>query len=176
MRETEPISDNFKSGRDSSGLSEDERLRCYLAIPEKQRKHFERDEARKLHLELDRCHGCCLLGVKENAETLRQAMLHFHGERCWAGDFIIMPNHVHLLVQPFDDHPLEDWLRSVKSYSARRFEREPMPEGRVFQQESYDRIVRDRAELERYRKYIAENGLKAGLPESGFVYHRCGWL
>jgi len=158
------------------GLSGDERLSRYLALPEKQRKHFERNEARKLHLELDRCHGCCLLRLEQNAGILRQAMLHFHGARCWVGDFILMPNHVHLLVQPFGSHPLEVWLKSVKGYASRRFKKESMSEGRVFQQESYDRIVRGRAELERYRTYIAENGTKAGLKESDYFLHRCEWL
>lgn len=96
-------------------LSEDERLNHYLAIPENQRKHFERDEARRMHIELDRSHGCCLLRLKNNAGILRKALLYFHGERCWIGDFIIMPNHVHLLIQPFNTHPLEKCLQSARA-------------------------------------------------------------
>lgn len=157
-------------------LSEDERLKRYLTIPEKQRKHFERDEARRMHVELDRSHGCCLLRLKDNAAILRQALLHFHGERCWIGDFIIMPNHVHLLIQPLAEYPLEKWLRSIKSYSARRFDRQEMEEGRVFQQESYDRLIRNSEELSSYRKYIANNGTKAGLKAFEYAYHQCDWL
>jgi len=157
-------------------LPEDEKTKRYAAIPEKERKRIEGDDARRLHIELDLCHGCCLLRAAVNAEILQQAMLHFHSERCWIGDFTVMPNHVHLLVQPFDEHPLEEWLQSVKSYAARRFDKKAMKEGRVFQQESYDRIVRNREELEAYRKYITNNGIKAQLNESEFRYYRCDWL
>ena len=158
------------------GLSEDDKAKRYASIPEKERKRVERDDAKRLHLELDRCHGCCLLRHERNAKILREALLHFHGNRCWIGDFIIMPNHVHLLVQPFDVHPLEEWLKSIKVFVARRVEKKQMGEGRVFQQESYDRIVRNREGLVAYRKYIANNGTKSSLPESDYFYHRCDWL
>lgn len=47
---------------------------------------------------------------------------------------------------------------------------------RVFQQESYDRMVRNREELEAYRTYIAENGSKVGLKDTDYFHHRCDWL
>jgi len=160
----------------TEGLREDEKAKRYAVIPEKERKRVEHDDAKRLHLELDRCHGCCLLRHESNAEILREAMLHFYGERCWLGDFTIMPNHAHLLVQPFDAHPLEEWLKSIKVFAARRFGKKQMGEGRVFQQESYDRIVRNHEGLMAYRKYIENNGAKAGLPELDYFYHRCDWL
>lgn len=157
-------------------LCEEEKAQRYAAIPEKERRRVERDDARRLHIELDLCHGCCLLRLTANAENLRQAILHFHSKRCWVGDFIIMPNHAHLLVQSFEKHPLEEWLQSIKSYSARRFEKQALETERVFQQESYDRIVRNSEELATYRKYIEANGDKAGLSASEYHYHRCDWL
>ncbi|MCF7816845.1 MAG: transposase [Kiritimatiellales bacterium] len=160
----------------TADLPEDEKGKRFAAIPEKERKRVDRDDARRLHLELDRCHGSCMLRSVANAEILDQALCHFHGQRCRMGDFVIMPNHVHLLAQPFDAHPLEDWLQSVKSYAARRMDKAAMAEGKVFQQESYDRIVRNREELDAYRNYIEKNGAKAGLKTSEYRYHRCDWL
>jgi putative transposase len=154
-------------------LSEDEKSKRYAAIPGKERKRVGYNEARCLHIELDRCHGCCLLKTEANAKIIGQAISHFHGERCWVGDYIIMPNHVHLLVQPFDAHPLEEWLQSVKSYTARRFDKQVMEGERVFQQESYDR---NHEELEAYRRYIENNGAKAGLNKSEYRHHQCDWL
>ena len=160
----------------TDGIPEEDRVKRYAVIPEKERKRVEQNDARQLHIELDRCHGCCLLRLAANAEILQQALLHFHGQRIGLGDFVIMPNHVHLLVQPFEGYPLEEWLQSVKSYASRRFDKQSMIEGKVFQQESYDRIVRNRDELEAYRKYIANNGTKADLSESEYRHHRCDWL
>ena len=160
----------------TNGLSEDEKARRYAAIPEKERKRVEHDDARRLHIEIDRCHGSCLLRLAANAAVLEQTLVHFHNQRGWIGDFVIMPNHVHLLIQPFDKHPLEEWLQSVKSYAARRFDKHAMVDGKVFQQESYDRIVRNREELAAYRKYIEANGIKANLLTSEYLHHRCDWL
>ena len=114
--------------------------------------------------------------ARRYAAVLQQTLVHFHNQRSWIGDFVIMPNHVHLLIQPFDKHPLEEWLQSVKSYAARRFDKHTMVDGKVFQQESYDRIVRNREELAAYRKYIEANGIKANLPKSEYLHHRCDWL
>ena len=158
------------------GMSENEKKKRYAAIPEKERRRVEKNDAKRLHIELDRCHGCCLLRHGKNANILAGALLHFHGERCWVGDFIIMPNHVHLLVQPFESCPLEEWLRSVKIFAARRFDKRSMSRKRVFQQESYDRIVRNGEELAAYRKYIEANGTKAKLDVSEYHHHRCDWL
>ena len=155
---------------------EDARQEKYLAIPARERRRAERDEARRMHIELDRCHGSCLMRMEQNAEILQWTVLHFHGERGWIGDFTIMPNHVHLLVQPFAAHPLEKWLQTVKSYAARRFDKQVRKHDRVFQQESYDRIVRNQEELSAYRRYIENNGAKAGLQPGEYRHHRCDWL
>ncbi len=160
----------------TDNLPADKKAKLYDAIPTQERKREEQADARRLHLELDRSHGCCLLRMKDNTDVLHQAILHFHGERCWIGDFIIMPNHIHLLAQPLKENPLEEWLKSVKVFAARRFNKSSMNGCRVFQQESYDRIVRNDEELTAYRKYIENNGVKAGLKESDYHYHQCDWL
>lgn len=47
---------------------------------------------------LDRAYGACHLSVRQVAEQVLNALLHFGGNRYHMGDFVIMPNHVHLLV------------------------------------------------------------------------------
>jgi len=46
---------------------------------------------------LDSCHGRCLLKRPELATIVADSLLHFDGQRYRIGDFIVMPNHVHLL-------------------------------------------------------------------------------
>ncbi len=46
---------------------------------------------------LDTCHGACVLRKRELAKIVADTLLHFDGERYRLGDFIVMPNHVHLL-------------------------------------------------------------------------------
>ena len=76
--------------------------------------------------------------------------------------FVIMSNHVHLLITPFVD-PAKV-MRCLKSYSAKRANEILGRTGLPFwQEESFDRLVRDRDEFEKARRYIEENPVNAGL-------------
>jgi carbamoyl-phosphate synthase large subunit len=80
-----------------------------------------------------------------------------------------MPNHVHVLVRPHSSHSLSAILHSWKSFSAKSINKLLQRSGSVWQDETYDRIVRDSEELERYRNYIRENPAKANLKNGEFV-------
>lgn len=104
-------------------------------------------------------------------------MFHFHGKRYWAGDFVIMPNHVHWIIQPLEKHPLETILQSIKRFVSTRISKQGLADkGRLWQSESHDHIIRNADELRRIRKYIGANPEKAGLPYSSYELHRADWL
>lgn len=140
------------------------------------RRQFERRLAHRLHVELDKCHGACLLRRAEVRDLLGGALRHFDAVRWWVGDFVVMPNHVHGLFKPAQGHELEDVLASVKGFVSTRLSQQGVKTGRFWQQENYDRIVRDTKELQAYRDYIARNPAKAGLTLEDVAYHRCTWL
>ncbi|MCB1021117.1 MAG: transposase [Bryobacterales bacterium] len=75
--------------------------------------------------------------------------------------FVVMSNHVHLLVEPHA--PPSRFMKALKNYSAREANRVLRRSGSFWQPESYDRWVRDEKELSRIRSYIHENPVKAGL-------------
>jgi REP element-mobilizing transposase RayT len=76
--------------------------------------------------------------------------------------FVVMPNHVHLLITP--RVPLSQVLHSLKRFTGREGNRIPGRTGKPFwQDESFDRLVRDGREFERIAAYIEENPVKAGL-------------
>jgi type I restriction enzyme R subunit len=160
---------------------------AYRRIPVAVRRAFERQLARMLHEELDRCHGSCVLRHAEPRRILADALSFFHGDRLWMGDFVIMPNHAHGLMTPLAGWELEDVLESIKKWTSRRIGEwldnrsspptVPQPKRAPFwQQESYDRIVRDREELFIFRRYIAQNPQHAALRASDFTYHAAEWL
>src|SRR5204862_3963853 len=93
----------------------------------------------------------------------------FQGERYWLDAFVVMPNHVHVLVQPKPGHSLSSILHSWKSFSAHAIKESFKHQANVWMQESHDRIVRDRSALENYRAYIASNPEKANLREGEFI-------
>ncbi|HVO96664.1 MAG TPA: transposase [Bryobacteraceae bacterium] len=76
--------------------------------------------------------------------------------------YIVMANHVHLLIRPLIDPSRR--LRSLKGASAREANIALGRTGQPFwQKESYDHWVRNDDEFFRIRAYIENNPVKAGL-------------
>ena len=100
-------------------------------------------------------------GIAEaGVETLHYYDLHA---------YVIMPNHVHLLVSPHVAPP--KLLKSAKNFSARRANEILGRKGNPFwQSESYDRWVRDGKEFQRIQTYIEQNPVKAGLAKHAEDY------
>jgi carbamoyl-phosphate synthase large subunit len=93
----------------------------------------------------------------------------FDGERYHLDAFVVMPNHVHALVQPTGNNSLNEILHSWKSFTANEINRVTRRCGEVWMNESYDHIVCDWEELLNWRRYIAGNPEKARLRDSEFV-------
>jgi putative DNA methylase len=94
------------------------------------------------------------------ADALREGESRFHRYELHA--FVVMPNHVHLLVTP--EVESTRWLEPLKGFTAHQANQLLGTRGRAFwQDESYDRLVRSDTEFERIRKYIEQNPVMAGL-------------
>ena len=80
----------------------------------------------------------------------------------------VMPDHVHLLATPRTTtpghwHSLPQTLRGIKAYSATRVNRLRGERGALWQEESYDHIVRSAREFDQKLTYLLENAYRAGL-------------
>jgi len=118
---------------------------------------------------LDRGLGECHLRNQRLAAIVGDALRHFDIERYWLDAFVVMPNHVHVLVQPKSGHSLSEILHSWKSFSAHAINKALNRKGDFWMEESHDRVVRDTESLGAYRDYIAQNPLTAGLQEGEFL-------
>lgn len=87
---------------------------------------------------------------------------------------VVMPDHVHVLLRPNESIELSRVMKGVKGVSARLLNAHRGRRGRVWQAESFDRIVRDHAELDEKLHYMLNNPVKAGLVSDGWKYD--GWL
>ncbi|MDX1945582.1 MAG: transposase [Pirellulaceae bacterium] len=114
---------------------------------------------------LDEGQGSCVLRQAFAADCLEQKLRHFDGQQYDLWAFVIMPNHVHLLVKPYSDalHPLERLEQAWKTYSARAINAASGTSGSLWQAESFDRMVRDEEHLYRCLQYIGRNPRRAGL-------------
>jgi len=99
----------------------------------------------------------CVLARPKIFHLVESVLNFFNGHRYALGEYVVMPNHVHALVQPLDDYYLEDILHSWKSFSANQINKMSGSRGRVWHQESFDYIVRSPAQLARFEEYLRKN-------------------
>jgi putative DNA methylase len=79
--------------------------------------------------------------------------------------WVVMSNHVHLLLQPHE--PLSEITRAIKKTSATGANRILGRSGLPFwQDESFDHWVRDGKQFDRIVRYIESNPVRAGVVES----------
>jgi REP element-mobilizing transposase RayT len=106
------------------------------------------------------------------------ACRYFDGNRyrLWAA--VVMPDHVHLLLQPAAIekgrwHSLSAILHSIKSFTAKKINTLMGRKGSVWQDESFDRIVRDENEFLEKWNYIRNNPVKENSripPRNGMAF------
>jgi putative DNA methylase len=89
--------------------------------------------------------------------------------------WVVMPNHVHLLITPLVE-PAKV-THTLKRFTAKEANKVLGLTGPFWQGESYDRLVRDRAEFERIAAYIHMNPVRAGLAAEprGFRWSSAAW-
>jgi|GEM_PF-31432 len=104
------------------------------------------------------------------------AILFWDEKRWKVFSAVVMPDHVHIVAKPLvrqeDNYwDLSEILHSVKSYTANEVNKLEQQSGtRVWQTESYDRIIRDNKELAATLAYVHHNPVKAGLVKKSEDY------
>ena len=127
---------------------------------------------------------CRVIGGRELEPEDRAVALNairfWDGKRWAVYAAVVMPDHAHALVRPLplnlsdpapiDFHDLSELTKSVKGFSSHAINRRRERGGTLWQDEGYDRIVRDDRELEETWTYILYNPVKAGLAETPDAY------
>ena len=85
-------------------------------------------------------------------------------------DFVVMPDHLHLLMALPGDMTIEKAMQLVKGGFSYRLKKEHGFQGEVWQRGFSEARVNDRQSWLQYREYIAQNPVKAGLVDSSQQY------
>jgi len=88
-------------------------------------------------------------------------------------DFVVMPDHVHLLLTVGSDMTIERVMQFIKGGFSYRLKKEFGYSGEVWQRGFSEVRVEDKQSFLRHREYIAENPVKAGLAESPEKFPYC---
>lgn len=140
--------------------------------PEQVRIEFNRQFNRCREDFLDTCHGECLLRRAELSKIVADSLMHFDGIRYRMGDFIVMPNHVHLLCVFSDSDHMRKQFDSWQHFTATKINKLVNRKGKFWQGDPFDHLVRSPAQYDYLRDYIADNPKKALLKNGEYVYHR----
>jgi REP element-mobilizing transposase RayT len=106
--------------------------------------------------ELDQNFGSCVL--REHADLVANALMHFDRQRYELHAWCVMPNHVHVMLYVDRGDDVPKIVHSWKSYTAHEIGR-----GVIWQREYFDRVIRSPREFGDTRAYIRANPWKAGL-------------
>ena len=102
----------------------------------------------------------------------RDAILHHclydNGKRYDLRAAVVMPDHVHLLLLPLRDengwpYSLPMILKQLKGTSARSINKLEGSSGAVWQEESFDHVLRSQESFEEKLEYLRQNPVRGGL-------------
>ena len=105
-----------------------------------------------------------LIDVLRSYVAARKFQLH---------DFVVMPDHLHLLLTVPGDMTIEKAMQLIKGRFSYRLKHELQYLGEVWQRGFYESRADSEESFLRYREYIAQNPVKAGLADSPGQYPYC---
>ncbi len=106
---------------------------------------------------LDSGYGSCILRYPEVRKILEDSLFFGDGTRYELTAFVIMPNHVHLLMEDREGEDVNDIIDSIKHFTASRINRLTGRKGRLWMKGCFDRIVRSQMHLHHCLGYIVAN-------------------
>jgi REP element-mobilizing transposase RayT len=104
--------------------------------------------------------------------------IHDHGSLFRLHAAVVMPDHVHLVLTPLVDEtgapiPLSKIMNRIKGASAHSVNRVLRRTGHVWQDESFDHVLRSYESARAKAEYVCENPVRAQLVEHEDDYR---WL
>jgi putative transposase len=127
------------------------------------------ERRRKIEQWMDAGMGCCALRHPQMAALMQETLQKFDGERYRLIAWCIMPNHVHVLIEPLASLPkiVQSWKsftgRWALAHAAELGLGVPVHSNAFWMRDYWDRYIRNEKHLQAVIDYIHENPVAAGL-------------
>ena len=121
------------------------------------------EKRKRIEAFLDAGYGSCSLRDERIGDMVESALLFFDGVRYRIHAWTIMPNHVHVLFTPIEPHSMSEIVGAWKSFTGKEAKRMLGLEANFWQEDYFDRFIRDEKHFAKAREYIEANPLAAGL-------------
>ena len=118
---------------------------------------------RRIEYYLDQGYGGCALKNVRVATMVQKSLLHFDDRRYWLSSWVVMPNHIHLLLRPAANWSLSLIMKSFKSYTSHEANKILDQHGQFWIEDYFDRYVRNEKHFDNAVAYIENNPVKARL-------------
>jgi REP-associated tyrosine transposase len=137
-------------------------------------ENIDKEHREKIDSLLDQGYGSCVLKNIECAKIVEKAWQHFDGERYNLIAYVVMPNHVHILIEAYKGFELGKIVKSWKSYSGKQINehirvaglKTSAPSegnGKLWQRGYWDRFIGDDKHYIRTMDYIKSNCDNGGV-------------
>ncbi len=118
--------------------------------------------------------GRRLLQSERNATLFIEVLRSYVAQKKFrVDDFVVMPDHVHLLLTLDERITIERAMQFIKGGFSYRLKKDSGYAGEVWQGGFSEVRIEDKDSFEQHKKYIAENPVKAGLVKSAEDYPFC---
>lgn len=121
------------------------------------------DLRKRIETYLDQNYGSCALKITEIADTVKETLVKWNGKKYRLIAWVIMGNHVHILITPLPGHSVSEIMHSIKSFTAHAANGILGRKGHFWAKEYFDRYIRDARHFAATIRYIEENPVKAKL-------------
>lgn len=120
----------------------------------------------------DQGHGSCLLQNEDVTTMVETGLMEFDAVRYRLISWCVMPNHVHVLIEPGMGFPISTIVHQWKSFTSKAANRILGRSGRFWMPDYFDRYIRDQHHLKAVVAYIEENPVTAGLVQDAKHWKR----
>ena len=114
--------------------------------------------------------GSCILRFQEVSSIVESTMKYRDGTIYELTDYVIMPNHIHVLVKMTDDVKVESILQEWKSVSSHRIRKLLGANWCGWMKNYHDRMIRNEEHLNNVISYIYSNYIHGGVKIGGKIY------
>jgi REP element-mobilizing transposase RayT len=111
----------------------------------------------------DQGYGKAFLKDHRVAQMVQRTLLNDDGKRYRLFAWVVMPNHIHLLLTRFERDTLAEIMQSFKSITSHKANKSLSRSGQFWMLDYFDRYIRNAKHFKKSIEYIEDNPVKAGL-------------
>ena len=134
-------------------------------------KEYHKTFSHKMEEWLDNGYGCCILRKPDVLSVVLDTMKYDDGKKYDLIDYVIMPNHVHVMVKLIGDTKIETIMQAWKSVSSHKLSKQLGSDWCGWMENYFDRTIRNEEHYNNVIGYIYKNYSNGGIKIGGAIYN-----